>query len=360
MKIGVLTHHYVKNFGAFLQAYSLINLLEQEYPKAQIEFIDYRVLKHEYINSIHYFGYRPSRGDGLIGYINKIGLYFTHLKYEKSLPKSKRYRSVEGINSANYDLIIVGSDEVWNYNDIAYDPIKFGYGLTSNVITYAVSAGNSKYDDGIYEEIKDGIEAFKAISVRDDITEQLVYDLTYQKAIRVLDPVFLCDFNIQCRKKIKELVAQKEYILIYDCCMSEKQINTLVKYAAGNNMNILGAGEYRKWYSSTSTVNVTPFEWIYLFEHAKAVITGTFHGTSFAIKYNKPFAVFATFQNRISKVRSLLRMFGMENRLVTDPNISLTEIIDANISYNEVNKVIEEMKEQSLDYLFSNINEFSA
>lgn len=358
MKIGILTHHYVKNFGAYLQAYSLINTLKNKYPSAQIEFIDYKVGKHEYKNSIHYFGFKASRGDTLSGYFGRIGLFFTFLKYENYLKKSKRFTSSSEINQNNYDLIIIGSDEVWNFNDIAYDPVKFGYGLKVNAITYAASAGNSKYNKTIYKEIVEGVKNLKAISVRDDVTEQLANELTHQQVSRVLDPVFLYDYKSECSKKIERIVSQKDYILIYDCVLNDDQVKSLVKYANDNNLNILGAGEYRNWYSSADTVNISPFEWIYLFEHAKAIITGTFHGTSFAVKYNKPFAVYATFPNRISKVESLLKMFDLESRIVTDPNTNLIGILENDIKYEKVNNVIADMKNHSLNYLFSKVNEY--
>ncbi|MCR5770842.1 MAG: polysaccharide pyruvyl transferase family protein [Butyrivibrio sp.] len=360
MKIGILTHHYVKNFGAYLQAYSLINTLKNKYPNAQIEIIDYRVGKHEYKNGIHYFGFKASRGDTLSGYFGRVGLFFTFLKYENSLKHSQRFKSSSEIDHNSYDLIIIGSDEVWNYNDIAYDPVKFGYGLNGNAITYAASAGNSKYNEDIDPKIIEGLNNLKAIAVRDDVTEQLAYELTHQKVNRVLDPVFLYEYKSECSKKVERIVSQKDYILIYDCVLNENQIKTLVKYANDNNLNILGAGEYRNWYSSTDTVNISPFEWIYLFEHAKTVLTGTFHGTSFAVKYNKPFAVYATFPNRISKVKSLLKMFDLESRIVTDPNTNLIGILENDIKYEKVNNVIADMKNQSLDYLFSKVNKYSA
>lgn len=359
MKIGIITHHYVKNFGAYLQAYSLINTLMKKYPNAQIEFIDYRVGKHEFINSIHYFGFKIGRGDTILGYIGRIGLYFTFLKYERGLPRSKKLKNVSEINQNNYDLIIIGSDEVWNYNDISYDSVKFGYGLNTNTITYAVCVGNSKYDKKIYKEIREGVKNFKAISVRDDATEEFTYELLHKKVNRVLDPIFLYDYESKSRNKISKIAAEKDYILIYDCVLNDNQIKSLVKYASENNLNILGAGEYRNWYDSYKTVNITPFEWIYLIENAKAVVTGTFHGTSFAIKYNRQFVVYATFPNRISKVKSLLKMFDLESRMVTNPDTNLLKIIDDNINYDSVNNVIESMKSRSLDYLFRQISECS-
>lgn len=54
MKIGILTHHYVKNFGAFMQAYALTNVIKEIVPNSRVEIIDYRVKKHEIMNSLHF------------------------------------------------------------------------------------------------------------------------------------------------------------------------------------------------------------------------------------------------------------------------------------------------------------------
>ena len=40
MKIGILTHHYINNFGAFLQAYSLQQAVQDLYPDDEVYIID--------------------------------------------------------------------------------------------------------------------------------------------------------------------------------------------------------------------------------------------------------------------------------------------------------------------------------
>ena len=123
MRIGILTHHYVKNFGAYMQAKALLSVITERYPNAYVEFIDYRVKEHEKANATHFFGFKPKRGDTVCGYIEKIKLFFTHYREENSLPRSVKVETAEDINKLNYNLIIVGSDEVWNFRDIAYSPI---------------------------------------------------------------------------------------------------------------------------------------------------------------------------------------------------------------------------------------------
>lgn len=357
MKIGILTHHYVKNFGAYMQARALLSEINDIYPEAKIEFINYRVKKHERANAIHFFGFKPKRGDTLSGLVEKIRLFFTYQKEEIFLPQSVRVSSVADINALDYDLIIVGSDEVWNFNDIAYSPIKFGYGLKCPHVTYAASVGGSSAnDDNIPSEVRTGINSFRKISVRDEKTEEFVKSLSDNKVIRTLDPVYLYSYKLSVRNNIKRIVHEKPYILIYDCRFEHKQVDELIIYAKNHGYQILGAGEYRNWYSTVLTTNITPYEWAYLFQNASAVVTGTFHGTSFAIKYNRPFAAYLTERNRINKVGSLLSEFKLINRIV-DSTGDIIKVLEQPIDYKEVNEILCQKKTTSIAYLRECIDE---
>ena len=46
MKIGILTHHYVKNYGAFLQMKGMYETLQRLYPEAEVTVINY-------VNTVH-------------------------------------------------------------------------------------------------------------------------------------------------------------------------------------------------------------------------------------------------------------------------------------------------------------------
>lgn len=51
MKIGILTHHYINNFGAFLQAYSLMKYISDLRKSDDVQIINYINKKHFIINS---------------------------------------------------------------------------------------------------------------------------------------------------------------------------------------------------------------------------------------------------------------------------------------------------------------------
>lgn len=55
MRIGILTHHYINNFGAFLQAYSLQQAIKELHPEDDVYIINCVNIKHFIINTGGWF-----------------------------------------------------------------------------------------------------------------------------------------------------------------------------------------------------------------------------------------------------------------------------------------------------------------
>ena len=64
--------------------------------------------------------------------------------------------------------------------------------------------------------------------------------------------------------------------------------------------------------------NVGPEEWLGYIKNAEYVVTNSFHGTVFSILFNKKFfsEVSAKVIPSTSRLKSLLRMFDLENRTI--------------------------------------------
>ena len=83
----------------------------------------------------------------------------------------------------------------------------------------------------------------------------------------------------------------------------------------------------------------SPQDFLSLFFYADFVVTNSFHGLAFSINFNRQFVMVPRNEFN-SRIESLLRLTGLENRLVntTEQAIQVSkEIID----YNMVNKKIE-------------------
>ena len=245
------------------------------------------------------------------------------------------------------DYIVVGSDEVWNYREAKGNAkVKFGIGLDNEaLIAYAPSVGQT--DDTIVPDyVEQGIKKFKAVSARDTLTEQLAEKIRGEKILRVVDPTFLANIPDEQVSGI-----MRPYILFYYCDgLPVEEKKKIFDYAKENGMAVYGAGECDKAYTS-STVNLTPFQWVWMFRNAKYVVTGTFHGAVFSMLNQRQFACYLTNPSRIKKVGSLLEEYGLKDRQCEGKADSILTKLLETIDYKKFNEQFELNKKSSLEYL---------
>ena len=150
---------------------------------------------------------------------------------------------------------------------------------------------------------------------------------------------------------------KKPYILFYYCEHLPKKIKKQIfSYAKEHGYAVYGAGECDKQYTDI-TVDLAPFEWVEMFRNADFVFTGTFHGAVFSILNERPFKVYLTNESRIKKVGALLRELHIPNRKI-DKNFKFDlEKMRNEIDYDVVNKIIDEKREASIEYLRQVIKE---
>lgn len=348
MKIGILTHHYINNFGAFLQTYAVQRAAEELFPDDDIYIIDYVNTKHFIVNTMGWWRFHRSR-ENLSGWMQKIRLPETFEKTRKKyLNMTSRVSSAKEINDLGFDTIVIGSDEVWNYGDKkSVDLIKFGEGLEcKNIVVYAPSVGQVAGNSIIPDFVKEGIYNFSYLSARDNATYQLIKN-SGRDAVRVLDPTFLVQFESE---KIK---VKKPYILFYYCeNMPQKALNEIIEYAQKNGYALYGAGECGKIYNDI-TVNITPFQWIEMFRNASCVVTGTFHGVVFSILSKRQFVCYMSNPSRVAKVESLLEEFKLTDRKIDSG--SVVELMDKHIDYEAVYEIVNTKAEISCNYLKESI-----
>ena len=136
------------------------------------------------------------------------------------------------------------------------------------MIAYAPSVGKTAADEAIPQYVIDGIRKFKRISARDDLTEQLVEQVTGNAPKRVLDPTFLAEFP---RAELK--AKRKPYISVLLLRKSTGKYfkSNFFYYTKEHGLAVYGAGECDKRYSEV-TVNLTPFEWVEMFRNAEFVV----------------------------------------------------------------------------------------
>lgn len=352
MKIGILSMQKILNYGSFLQAFSLKKQFEDR--GHDVYFIDIepgRVIcpvKAEKINISkkldRYFLKR------IENYLLDKKMSKIHIKdYEKFLQTGKHLNAGD-----HFDIAVIGSDEVFN----ATVPSRWGFSTqlfgniknADRVVTYAASCGSTTLTSarsyGIEKEIEEALQNVEMLSVRDQNTYEFVQGITKRCAEINVDPVFLTDYD----SYIKLPERKKPYLLVYaygNRIKDEREIKAIKDYAKKRNLDILCVGMQQRWCRHNIAANA--FELLGYVKNAECIVTDTFHGTVFSIKYNKKFVSLIRESNK-QKLGDLLKQFKLYDRVVFNRS-TLEAVMEKLIDYKKVNSVIHDEQEKSKIYL---------
>lgn len=362
MKVGILTFHHTTNYGATLQAYALWKTIKQY--GHDVEIIDYRPYK----TAINYLGrlmpIKPIHGNyskykwesHFIPYLIQAWRMRRFLVSKIDLSKEKTYTINNlGKFSDKYDIVICGSDQIWHTKD------KFIGGFNSSFfldfvdrektkkISYAPSFGQTKKLGEYQQSISQLIGQFNNISVRDDNSLRLIEQECNRTATKVLDPTFLNDFGeFKSTPKL-----DREYVLLYSIksytAEQESKIKSLIESVPQlKNLLIVSLARPSK-IADLNLITVDPEEWVGYFRNAAYVITSSYHGTIFSLKFKRQFTIFTRPDN--VKIKDLLQDLNLESRIIDSKETSLFSQQSANINYDPVYAILEKKIAESKNYL---------
>ena len=310
-KIGVLTFHRCINYGSYWQARCLVDGLRARGHDA--ELLDHRSVAVERAELRCAFQpqlpRRTARSDhSALGaktrkFVDAIG----------RLPLSPSFDLDAPERIGTYDAIVVGSDEVWNFQHPWYggNPIFFGRGITSErVISYAASFGNHDADDGIAPDWANSLNAFSALSVRDENSRRLIAGALAVDPAVVLDPCLLFAEVIPAARA----AANSAYAIVYGHSFPPWFEAAVRRWADRQQLRLISIG-YRNDWADEQRIDAGPAGFAEAFAGARAVATNFFHGCVFALRHSKPFACAAT-PYRLNKVRDLTASLGAGQHLV--------------------------------------------
>lgn len=371
MKIGILTFHFAHNNGAMLQTYGLSTFLRSLGYDAEI--IDYR-LRYIYRWKEHYSFYSyymSQREDGFSVFKSLLRTfrYYKRAKYDyedswdsfesfmkNHLHKSKRVYS-NHLRKLNYDLLICGSDQIWNTEltggfDSAYF-LEFTEGCRK--IAYAASSGSSSLDVKHIERISDALKKFSYISCRESGLAATVATITGKETSVVCDPLFLLNrAQWEVLASESSLMIEEPYLLVYSFWEDEFFYERLAECAADLNLQIVKIGKPHKDYMPPvgfppiRYIDAGPIEFLNLILNANHVFTNMFHGTATSIMFNRPISVLLP-PVRQERLKELLDRTGLWS-------VAISEESERNysgqvISYQKINEIIGQFRSYSIDFL---------
>jgi Polysaccharide pyruvyl transferase len=308
-RIGVLTFHRCINYGSYWQARCLVEGLRRRGLDAVLlDHRSERVDRAEWRCALTPHRPAPTRASDRAAYARKTRRFLSAFA---ALPLSPPFSldQPEAVDAC--DLVLVGSDEVWNLRHPWYGGARLFYGAglpARRLAAYAASFGNQPAADGLDEELGSMLRRFEAISVRDDNSRRLVSASLGEEPELVLDPC------LQFPEVATRPAPAARFAVIYGHSFPDWFKTGVRAWARHRRLRLVSLG-YRNDWADTQWTDAGPEDFAECIGAAAAVATTFFHGCVFALLHEKPF-ICAASDYRANKVRSLVSVLGAERHLV--------------------------------------------
>lgn len=346
--------HRVVNYGSFLQAFALMKYFEELGHECHFIDIQDENGTFDYVEIYEPKGYWYKSIYRRIKYPMTSRLFVEReflfkKKLWKILKLNEKYQA-----DFNCDIIVIGSDEIFNIcQDSAWGHslYLFGKGARENqkIISYAASFGFTTKamleQSGMYDAVKKYLNRFSSISVRDKNSMDLAEEVYDGYVVKNIDPVLFYNFEKYIPKKTKF----KDYVAIYGYDNRFNNLELIEKiqsFAHERGLKTIALGMQQDW----CDINYLPepFELLGLIKGASFVVTDTFHGTIFSIKFQKQFVSIVR-ESNYQKLSDLLNTFKLENRRLNNMN-QLEEVLVSEYDKELVKKRIEEERRHTRAY----------
>lgn len=373
MKIAILTQPLSTNYGGILQAWALQQVLIQ--------------MGHCPLTVDRKYNLRGtlSRVPGQIkSFLQDIvlrprgkTLYQRHLDYvceqqsafiSKNIRLSPRLDSDAALRhyfqSNRFDAVIVGSDQVWRPR---YSPRLETYfldfvdgmeGVRSKRLAYAASFGVDAWEYSAQQTAACSALArqFDGISVRESTAIDLCRLHLGVDAECVLDPTLLVDrenyVTSFCSGYEEGHKGLYTYLLDRDTFKAE----VVSQVARTLDLPTFGC-QPRERQSIVTRKELSQYQfpatdaWVRGFRDAEFVVTDSFHGTVFALIFEKPFIAIANHDRGSARFESLLRLVGMEDRLIFNRHKASFDHLIGPVDFSGARRRLAEARARSFDFL---------
>lgn len=318
MKIGILTFHRSINYGAVTQCYVLSEEIKKRFPSDTVEVIDY-------VPEFRINKYKPSLWRFLFGSTNKKNSFTQNAKivmsqtiraikhpedfrllktryevFQKSmrcLPLScVAYRDNDaelfrGKICGEYDVIVVGSDCVWEWTTVPLPSAYYLHGdYGAKKVSFAASAGTDDYEKLSLADkqlLCSALEDFSYIGVRDSSTERVVN----QASRRVhfyhnCDPTTLLDASTLEEYRSKAKARLIEAGITFDKpivgVMCNNKLGKVARDIFGDTVQYVGL-YIPNQHCDVNLLDLEVLEWAAIFGLFDMTITTFFHGTMLSL-----------------------------------------------------------------------------
>lgn len=264
------------------------------------------------------------------------------------------------LKESDFDAIVVGSDQVWRPRYfrsklIQHAYLDFAKDWNIKRIAYAPSFGTDEweYTKTQTRTCSELLSKFNTVSVREFSAIKICKERFGVAAQHVLDPTML--LNKEDYIKLVEnsnAPKSKGNLLVYVLDETKDKSNIVNKIAAKKKLHpfYLNSKLDNNYACLQDKIKMPVEQWLKGFMDAEFVVTDSFHACVFSIIFNKPFVVCGNVGRGLSRFDSLLNLFGLNERMITNKE-NIDNIIEAQIDWVEVEAKYQQHKKESMSFI---------
>jgi len=373
MKIAILTQPLQTNYGGLLQAFALQKALEKLGFDSEIIIYSFTYIHFKWYgrkNLRTTFDFytkfllgqpthiqdwpRFTIGNIFRKFINK------HIKHTELCPLQKM-----GHISSDYGRWIVGSDQVWRLayiKDLGAPSFFLNFlkeEQRNRSFSYAASFGTDQWE-GTEEETKSWIpllKQFQAVSVREHSGIDICRDTFGIGAVQMPDPTLL--LNIEDYEAIisgeQTSHPEQPYIASYILDFSESIQNLLTGMGKEMELPIQHLSPQPMGKHIRDRLPISVAQWLSYIKNAKYMITDSFHGCVFSIIFHIPFVCLGNQDRGSARFHSLLKTFGLEDRMISKDNSAhIQKVLLTAVDWEQIQHTHQKERKKGLDFLKGN------
>tara|TARA_Y100001956_G_C4120958_1_gene187383 strand:+ start:1286 stop:2425 length:1140 start_codon:yes stop_codon:yes gene_type:complete len=372
-KIGIITILNVNNYGAELQAFSLqYKLRKMGYQAEIINYLYYKnpdfvkekkslpLIKTTLKNKIKDFILKwldiySSSKHPVIAKLRKKRFNDFH-KLNTKL--SKTYTSYSQLYDEvhEYDVYMVGSDQVWNPNNgTNLAPFFLTFAPKNSVkVSFASSFGVESISKQYYSQYKEWLNNIDFLATREQDGVNIIKEVTGRQAEHVCDPTMLLTKE-QWQGLMKPYNSNSPYILLFMFKNLNYAVDLAYELQKKTGYKIIRVCKNEMPVENDDKIlnirDFGPAEFLGIYSSASIIITTSFHGTVFSLLFEKPFyTITPQSKNNNSRQQGILKFFGLEGRLLKEDQ-TLPDLTDISIPYDRVTPLVNDHRQKSLNFL---------
>ena len=248
---------------------------------------------------------------------------------------------------AEFDSLVVGSDQVWNPHFRELEGFRFlEWAERHQRICVSPSFGVDRLPSEVVSEYAAGLEGFDRLSVREEAGAGLIEELVGLEAAVLIDPTLV--LPAEEWKSVASSLARPErpYVLTYFLGDTPSwRVSYIEAEATAHDchvVNLLDKTDARVFAAG-------PAEFLDLIMNARCVFTDSFHGAALSLVFEVPVVIFdrlgGTSMN--SRIQTFVRTFDLEERLYRDDR----QIEAFECDYSQASQLLTIKRDEFMRYL---------